>query len=99
MSGVARFATVILAYEPVWAIGTGKVATQSQVQEAHKHIAEVLVQLGFPATTPILYGGSVKADNAGELSRTPHVNGFLVGGASLEVASFLQIIRASASAQ
>ncbi len=80
---------LVVAYEPVWAIGTGKVATSEQVQETHKDVFEILQSLGF--TAPILYGGSVKPDNAAALIRIPHVDGFLVGGASLEVASFQKI--------
>lgn len=81
--------TMVIAYEPVWAIGTGKVATPEQVQETHKDVFEILKSLGF--TAPILYGGSVKPDNAAGLAQIPHVDGFLVGGASLEVASFQKI--------
>ncbi|MGZ3744380.1 MAG: triose-phosphate isomerase [Pseudobdellovibrionaceae bacterium] len=80
---------LVIAYEPVWAIGTGKVATPEQVQETHKDVFEILKGLGFNA--PILYGGSVKPDNAAGLIKIPHVDGFLVGGASLEVASFQKI--------
>jgi triosephosphate isomerase len=80
-----------IAYEPVWAIGTGKVATSAQVGEAHAEVHRVLLSQGFLSATPILYGGSVKADNAKELIRIPHVGGFLVGGASLEVKSFAEI--------
>lgn len=84
---------VIVAYEPVWAIGTGQVATADQVRDAHAAIHGVLKELGR-AATPILYGGSVKPDNAGALLKIPFVDGFLIGGASLEVASFLAIARA-----
>lgn len=80
---------LVIAYEPVWAIGTGKVATPEQVQETHKDVFEILEGLGFCA--PILYGGSVKPDNAGGLAKLPHVDGFLVGGASLDVDSFQKI--------
>jgi triosephosphate isomerase len=85
---------LVVAYEPVWAIGTGKVATVAQVQEAHAEVHKMIQRLGFSAETPVLYGGSVKPDNAKELMSVPHVDGFLVGGASLEVASFLQICQA-----
>jgi triosephosphate isomerase len=85
-----RTKPVILAYEPVWAIGTGVVATSEQVREVHAWVREELNTLGF-TTTPILYGGSVKADNAKELIMIKNVDGFLVGGASLEVDSFLKI--------
>jgi len=81
--------TLVVAYEPVWAIGTGKVASPEQVQETHKDVFDILQGLGF--TAPILYGGSVKPDNASGLIQIPHVDGFLVGGASLEVSSFQKI--------
>lgn len=84
---------LIIAYEPVWAIGTGKVATKDQVAEAHAFIHSVLQELGC-AQSPILYGGSVKADNAKELSLISHVDGFLVGGASLDAKTFLDIAEA-----
>lgn len=82
-----------IAYEPVWAIGTGRVAGPEQVRDAHAFIALILKDLRLPAV-PILYGGSVKPDNAHSLSRIPHVGGFLVGGASLDVSSFSQIAEA-----
>lgn len=81
---------LVVAYEPVWAIGTGKVASPAQVAEAHTWVQQILVELGF-AQTPILYGGSVKPENAAELLAQNFVGGFLVGGASLEPASFLKI--------
>ncbi len=82
---------LIVAYEPVWAIGTGKIATAEQVKETHAFVRKVLNSLGLNSVA-ILYGGSVKADNATELIHIDNVNGFLVGGASLEVKSFGQII-------
>jgi triosephosphate isomerase len=85
---------LVIAYEPVWAIGTGKVATPDQVREAHAEVQKMVAGLGFSASLPLLYGGSVKPDNAKELIAIPHVHGFLVGGASLEVASFLAICQA-----
>lgn len=81
---------LMIAYEPVWAIGTGRVASVEQVQEAHAHIHQELNNLGM-TRTPVLYGGSVKADNCLQLARLEGVDGFLVGGASLEVESFLPI--------
>ncbi|PWU22766.1 MAG: hypothetical protein C5B49_00110, partial [Bdellovibrio sp.] len=87
---------VVIAYEPVWAIGTGKVAGPEQVREAHAFIHGLLRELQMP-DVPILYGGSVKADNAAALSAIPHVSGFLVGGASLDVPSFLSIVDACKS--
>ena len=78
---------ITLAYEPVWAIGTGKVATPDQANEAHTVLREALQD----KKTRILYGGSVKPANAAELASQPEVNGFLVGGASLKPADFSQI--------
>jgi triosephosphate isomerase (TIM) len=81
---------LVIAYEPVWAIGTGKTATPEQAQEAHELIKGLL-------DVPALYGGSVKPDNAAELLSQGHVDGALVGGASLEVESFTAICQAAAS--
>ena len=81
---------LVLAYEPVWAIGTGHTATPGQAQEAHAFIKSLL-------DVPVLYGGSVKPDNAGELLAQPDVDGALVGGASLEVDSFVAICEAARS--
>ena len=88
-----QFANVIVAYEPVWAIGTGKTATAEQAQEIHAHIREVLrKKFGAAAEqTPILYGGSCKPSNAAELFAKPDVDGGLIGGASLVAADFLAI--------
>jgi triosephosphate isomerase (TIM) len=80
----------VIAYEPVWAIGTGKTATPEQAQEAHALIKSLL-------DVPVLYGGSVKPENAAELLSQPDVDGALVGGASLEVESFTAICQAAAS--
>ena len=91
-------ASLVVAYEPVWAIGTGRNATAAQAQEAHRHIRERLRQwFGGDAADAcrIVYGGSVKADNIAELIREPDVDGALVGGASLDVKSFGQIVTAS----
>ena len=81
---------LVLAYEPVWAIGTGKTATPEQAAEAHAFIKALL-------DVPVLYGGSVKPDNAEELLDQSDVDGALVGGASLEVESFTAICQAAAS--
>jgi triosephosphate isomerase (TIM) len=81
---------LVLAYEPVWAIGTGKTATPEIAQEAHALIKSVL-------DVPVLYGGSVKPDNASILLSQPDVDGALVGGAALELESFVAICRAGAS--
>jgi triosephosphate isomerase (TIM) len=80
-----------IAYEPVWAIGTGRTATPDQAEEAHALIKALL-------DVPVLYGGSVKPDNASELLSQPDVDGALVGGASLELESFIAICRAGATA-
>ncbi len=85
----------IIAYEPVWAIGTGEVATTDQVAEVHDKIRAYLTEIGAPSTS-ILYGGSVKSSNAESLSELKEVNGFLVGGASLDPKEFLSIYRNSA---
>jgi triosephosphate isomerase len=89
-------ANTVIAYEPVWAIGTGLTPTTKEVEEAHAHIraelAKVMAEEG--AATRILYGGSVKPSNAAELMGVPNVNGALVGGASLKAVDFIGIIKA-----
>jgi triosephosphate isomerase len=80
---------LVLAYEPVWAIGTGRTATPEMAQEAHAFVKSLLDR-------PVLYGGSVKPDNADELLSQPDVDGALVGGASLDVESFTSICEAAA---
>lgn len=88
-------AALIIAYEPVWAIGTGKVATPAEADEAHRHIRSRLRQwFGGAAAdrTRLLYGGSVKPDNIAELTSLEDVDGALVGGASLDVRSFYEIL-------
>jgi triosephosphate isomerase len=85
----------IIAYEPIWAIGTGKTASNEQAQQMHKHIRTVLANnygLDVANTISILYGGSVKANNAGDIFAQPDVDGGLVGGASLVAADFAVII-------
>lgn len=87
---------IVIAYEPIWAIGTGKTATTDQAQEMHAHLRSILAgQYGDAVANqiPILYGGSVKANNANELFGCPDVDGGLVGGASLVAADFIGIIR------
>jgi triosephosphate isomerase (TIM) len=95
----AQVGHLVLAYEPVWAIGTGRTATSDQAQEVHAHIRELLVQTYDRATADhvrIQYGGSVKADNAAELLGKPDVDGALVGGASLKASDFAAIVKAAA---
>jgi len=89
-----RLADVVIAYEPIWAIGTGKVATPEQAQEAISFVRALVADLDKDAgeQVRILYGGSVKPDNAAELLALPDVDGFLVGGASLDPASFAQLV-------
>ena len=87
---------IVIAYEPIWAIGTGKTATVEQAQEMHAHIRSLFAKKYNHATAdhlPILYGGSVKAGNADQLFHSPDVDGGLVGGASLNAAEFTTIIR------
>jgi triosephosphate isomerase len=87
----------VIAYEPIWAIGTGKTASSAQAQEMHAHLRSVIAaQYGaeIADTVSILYGGSVKANNAVELFSQPDVDGGLVGGASLIPAEFSAIMRA-----
>jgi triosephosphate isomerase len=92
-----QFSKVIVAYEPVWAIGTGVTATPDQAQEMHKYIREQIASKYDSVTaddTTILYGGSCKPSNAGELFQNPDVDGGLIGGASLIADDFIGIINA-----
>lgn len=84
---------LVIAYEPVWAIGTGQVATVEQVRETHAFVRSKLDSMGFENAS-LLYGGSVKADNAKELFSVANVDGFLVGGASLEISTWMPITTA-----
>ncbi len=87
---------VVLAYEPVWAIGTGKTATPETAQAVHAFIRDVLKEWGADAAeVSILYGGSVKPENVTDLTRMPDIDGALVGGASLQSQSFAHIINAA----
>ena len=96
-NGIAAFATSVIAYEPVWAIGTGKTATPEQAQDVHRHIRSVLAEhdASVAQNVQILYGGSVKGDNAAGLFGMPDIDGGLIGGASLKPADFLAIARAA----
>ena len=93
----AQLSTLVIAYEPVWAIGTGRTASTQQAQDAHAFVRSVLRSIGgaLADQTRIQYGGSVKADNAKELLSQPDVDGALVGGASLKAADFTAIIAAA----
>lgn len=84
---------VVVAYEPVWAIGTGLTATSAQAEAMHAHVQVVLAGLGL-SHIQVLYGGSVNPANVSDLFAQPHVDGALVGGASLDAESFLQLIEA-----
>jgi triosephosphate isomerase len=91
-----QLAALVIAYEPVWAIGTGRNATPEQAQEVHRDLRGSLAELAdkiIASRVRIVYGGSVKPDNVDSLMAQPDVDGFLVGGASLEVASFRSIVR------
>jgi len=94
----ADFNKIIIAYEPVWAIGTGKTASSDQAQEIHQHIRSLINNTygdKIANNTSILYGGSCKPDNAEELFAQPDVDGGLIGGASLKPTDFLAIIKAN----
>ncbi len=92
-AGIEAFEKAVIAYEPVWAIGTGKTATDEQAQEVHKYIRERIAARSASVADKlqILYGGSVKPDNAKALFAMPDIDGGLVGGASLDAKGFLQI--------
>ncbi|PLX74293.1 MAG: triose-phosphate isomerase [Desulfuromonas sp.] len=94
--GIESMVRVVIAYEPVWAIGTGKTASDQQAQESHAFIRSLLDELygaQVAGATRILYGGSVKPDNVDGLMAQPDVDGALVGGASLKPADFVRIIK------
>jgi triosephosphate isomerase len=92
----AQLAEVVIAYEPIWAIGTGRTATPEQAQEACAFIRDVVRMRGAAADRlRVLYGGSVKSDNAAELMAKPDVDGALVGGASLDATDFAAIVEAA----
>jgi len=93
--GIGEIERIVIAYEPVWAIGTGKVATSKEAQEVHQFIRSILRELYGDKSSPasILYGGSVTKDNIGDLISQPDIDGALVGGASLRIDGFLDIVR------
>lgn len=96
-AGDQALRSLILAYEPVWAIGTGRSATPEQAQEVHAHLRGRLAERGLGAT-PVLYGGSVKGSNAAALFSMPDIDGGLIGGASLSADEFIAIASSSVAA-
>jgi triosephosphate isomerase len=96
-SGIASLAKAVIAYEPVWAIGTGKTATPQQAQDVHAFIRAKLGKLDRKIAdgVRVLYGGSVKGANAKELFGQPDIDGGLIGGASLQADEFMTIVRAA----
>ena len=96
-SGIAAFQQAVIGYEPVWAIGTGMTATPDQAQEVHSFIRLRLARHDnvIADTIRIIYGGSVKADNAGQIFRMADIDGGLIGGASLNAGDFLSICQAT----
>ena len=96
-TGIEAFAAAVIAYEPVWAIGTGRTATPEQAQDVHRHIRERLARHdeNIAAGVRILYGGSMKGDNAAGLLAKPDIDGGLIGGASLKADDFLAIAKAA----
>lgn len=97
-AGIDAFATAVIAYEPVWAIGTGVTATPEQAQDVHKHIRARLAarNADLASRVQILYGGSMKGENAAGLLSMPDIDGGLIGGASLQAHDFLAIADAAA---
>ncbi|MGZ4980972.1 MAG: triose-phosphate isomerase [Methylobacter sp.] len=93
LAGIAAFGAAVIAYEPVWAIGTGKTATDEQAQEVHQYIRQYIAakDQAIADKIQILYGGSAKPDNAKGLFAMPDIDGGLIGGASLDAESFLKI--------
>jgi triosephosphate isomerase len=99
VAGIEDFAKAVIAYEPVWAIGTGMTASPEQAQDVHRHIRDVLQSRSSSVAenTKILYGGSVKGDNASGLFSKPDIDGGLIGGASLKSTDFLAMADAAAA--
>ena len=101
LAGIAAFATAVIAYEPVWAIGTGRTASPEQAQEVHAYLRARLDQLDarIAGSIRLLYGGSVKAANAGSLFTMADVDGGLIGGAALKAEDFIGICAAAGNTQ
>ncbi len=101
VTGIEAFQQAVIAYEPVWAIGTGLTATPAQAEEVHAFIRQLIAQnnVDLANTMRILYGGSMKAENAAALLAMPNIDGGLIGGASLDATSFLSICAAASAAE
>lgn len=99
-AGVDAFAAAVIAYEPVWAIGTGLTASPEQAQDVHRHIRARLAERSadLAERVQILYGGSMKGENAAGLLAMPDIDGGLIGGASLQASNFLAIAEAASQA-
>lgn len=99
IAGIDAFVGAVVAYEPIWAIGTGETATPVQAEEVHAHIRRVMANIDreVAENLQILYGGSVKPNNAAELFARQNIDGALVGGASLKAEDFVAIVRAAGS--
>ena len=98
LEGISDISAIVIAYEPVWAIGTGKTATSAQAEEVHLFIRTLISELYGPTAAEklrIQYGGSVKPSNAAELFAMPNIDGGLIGGASLDAADFVAIVKAA----
>jgi triosephosphate isomerase len=93
LNNIESLSSIIIAYEPVWAIGTGLTADAEQIEKAHSHIVNVVSELYEKINVRVLYGGSVNSNNADQLIKIPKVDGFLIGGASLDVESFSSIVQ------
>lgn len=93
LNNIELLNSIIIAYEPVWAIGTGLTADVEQIEKAHAHIVNVVSHLYEKINVRVLYGGSVNSGNANQLIKVPKVDGFLIGGASLDVKSFSSIVQ------
>jgi len=100
LAGISDISSIVVAYEPVWAIGTGKTASSAQAEEVHLHIRTLIAELYGDKPAGVLriqYGGSVKPSNAAELFSMPNIDGGLIGGASLNATDFAAIVKAASA--